>query len=511
VSLITRRTFAEGVAAGVGAAALRAGTQGRPNLLILCSDQHSGLALGANGHPVVHTPNLDRLAAMGVNFRNAYSCAPVCVPGRASLMTGMYASDVGSYCNSTPFDGRVSTWGNRLRNAGYDCWATGKLDLKHGVDYGFDEVSTDHGHWFNPDICSLFRDPVCFRPGERASADGAFRDGEHHDSAVLKNLASFLKGRTAPSTRPWMAWVGLLSPHPPFVAQRKYLELYPPDRMLLPNIPPDYLEKRHPAHQVLANYRNISTPLPDDRIRRARSAYFGMITELDANVGRVLADLEHTGQIENTVIAYTSDHGEMLGNNGLWLKNTLLEGAARIPLILAGPGIPKGRTVDAPVCHTDLAPTLLELGEAPAVKELRGRSLLPLARGDLGAQPGFAFSESHSEGNCTGSFMIRRGDWKYIYFTGDRPLLFNLKNDPGELHDLAGRPETSAVRKDLHAALVSLLDPDAVTERAFAEQERRLAAMVARMSAADFYRAIVGRLGPMQARILTNKHYRRRS
>jgi len=500
---ITRRAFAGGLAASLSARAVQ---RSRPNIVFICSDQHSGRAPGANGHPIVRTPNLDRLAALGVNFRNAYTGNPVCAPGRASMMTGLFASDVNSFCNSTPL-GNHPSWGNYLRDAGYRCRALGKMDMTGGVDYGFEEVRTSHGHARTPDITSLFRAPVCFRPGERNAVNGEFIDREDSDAELARRAIEFIREG---ARQPWAIYAGMHMPHPRWVAQRKYLEIYPPDRMPLPVIPPGYLETRHTMFKVLANFKNVATPLPEDRIRRARAAYFGMITELDEYVGWVLDAVAKSGQLDNTLFVYTSDHGEMLGENGLWLKNVLLEGAARVPLLMAGAGLPKGKAVETPVSHVDMVATMLDLAGATPARKLRGHSLAPLAHGRTGSHPGFAFSESHSEGNCTGSFIIRKGDWKYFHFTGDEPLLFNLKEDPGELNNLAGRRETAAIQKELHAHLTSLVDPDAVTERAFAEQERRLQAMVRRMAPEEFYKEIVGRLGPAQARVLTNQHYRRR-
>ena len=502
---LTRRTFTGGLAAGLwnGQAAAR-----RPNLVFVCSDQHSGRALRANGHPVVRTPNLDRLASMGVHFRNTYSGNPVCVPGRASMMSGRYASDVDSYCNSTPL-GSVPTWGNHLRDGGYRCWATGKMDLTEGVDYGFEETGTSHGHCHKPDITSLFRSPVCFREGERENVDGEFEDrGLDSDGKLAKRAIEFIRGEVAKAGKPWAVYVGMHMPHPKWVAQKKYQDIYPPAKMPMPVIPPGYLESRHTMFQVLANFKNVQVPIPDERIRRARAAYYGMITEVDEYLGWILDELEKNHQMENTLFIYTSDHGEMGGEHGLWLKNCLLENAARVPLFMAGAGLPKGKVVDTPVSHVDMAATILHIAGVPAPREMRGRSLVPLVNGQPGG-PGFAFSESHSEGNCTGSFMIRKGDWKYLYFTGDVPLLFNLKDDPGEFHNLAGKKETASVQKELHAQLTSLLDPDAVTERAFARQERILQAMVQRLKPEEFYREIKGRLGAAQARVLTNKHYRK--
>jgi choline-sulfatase len=506
MSNLTRRSLLQAggyalAASGAPAAATR------PNILFICSDQHTASALGSNGHPIVKTPNLDRLAANGVSFRNTYSGSPVCAPGRACMMTGRFASDVGSYCNSTPFDGHEASWGNRLRDAGYYCWATGKMDLWRGKDFGFHEVATNHGHCEGPDITSLFRVPVCYRPDERKNAEGWFEERPSPDQPKANASMKFLREQSAKLGKPWCMYVGYTKPHPKWVADKKYEKIYPPAEMPLPRWPDGYLEQRHHAFQVLANFKNVQVPVPAARVRRARSAYWGMVTEVDELVAQVLNELDRTGQRDNTIVIYTSDHGEMLGEHGLWLKNTLLEGAARVPFIISGPGIPKGKIIETPVSHVDMVATMMELGGA-AVSGLRGHSLLPMARGEASAHPGFAYSESHSEGNCTGSFMIRKGDWKYLYFTGGDPLLLNLKNDFGEFVNLAKDKKLLDLRKEMHAHLTSLVDPDAVTRAGFQKQEKMLADRVKSMKAEEFYDDLVGRLGSMQARMMTYRYYR---
>ncbi len=175
---------------------------------------------------------------------------------------------------------------------------------------------------------------------------------------------------------------------------------------------------------------------------------------------------------------------------------------------MAGPGLPAGKVIDTPVSHVDLAATLLDLGGVPAPSGLRGKSLLPLISGNIHAAPRFVYSECHTEGNATGSFMIRKGDWKYLYFSYyGRPLLFNLRDDPGELKNLAGKPETASIEKEMHDALTSLVDPDAVTLRAFEKQEQVLARMIRELDARTFYETIGGRLGQGQAALITQRHY----
>lgn len=496
--------------AAAGAPMIQSAASDRPNILFICADEHGGPFLGSMGHPIVKTPNLDRLAASGVQFRNAYCGSPVCVPARASLMSGIFPSDASSYCNSTVFHKPVPSWGNRLRDAGYECWATGKLDLTEGTDYGFHEVDTSHGHSVNPDITSLLRAPMCFRATIRNDVNGSFRSTTR-DEKVLANALRFLREDVRRTSKPWAIYAGFNAPHYAFVVNPKYASLYPPESMPLPDVPLDYLDKRHPVFEQLANFQRISTPIAADRIRRARAVYFGMITEFDRMIGNLLDDLEKTGQMERTLIVYTSDHGEMLGENGLWFKNVLLEPAARVPLILAGAGLPRGKQVDTPVMHVDMVATMLELAGVPHDSKLRGHSLMALARGQSGAHPGIAYSESHSEGNCTGSFMIRKANWKYIYVTGYEPSLFDLRSDPGEQRNLAGNPETAAIQKELHAELVRLIpNPDKVTEDAFAAQQALLDKMLRNNTRDQFYEALRSRLGAGQARVLANQFYRER-
>ena len=517
MSPISRRKFGKSVLSGViasGALAQTSLSKGsvlkRPNIVFICSDQHSGpMMMGGPGDAVpVRTPNLTRLASMGVHFKNTYCVDPVCTPSRASLMTGRFASDVGSYGNSTPFDGRVPTWGNFLQQAGYFCWATGKMDLTPNADLGFKQVHTSHGHFDHPDITALFRRPMCYRVDERRQIDGKVEERGKHDRAVLENGLGFLRSHAKNLSKPWAAYLGFIMPHPPFGAPQKYRDLYPPDQVRIPNIPPGYLEKLPLDFQILRQFKMIATPIPEERIRRARSAYYGMITELDEMIGEIMDQLESTGELENTLVVYTSDHGEMLGDHGLWLKNNLLEGAARVPLIMAGAGLPRGMSIDAPVSHVDLVATLLDFAGVSRPDGLRGHSLLPMTRGIQNSHPGFVYGESNSEGNCTGSFMIRKGEWKYIYFSwyGDR-LLFNLKDDPGEMNNLADDPVQATKVRELHGHLTSLVDPDVITEAAFRKQHHVLMAMVRKKTPEEFFNTLMGRLGRGQATALTRRYY----
>jgi len=509
---MNRREFNKNLVKGLGASALAATgsisvadekqikTPNKPNIVFICSDQHAYKYTGYMGHPFVKTPNMDRIARYGTVFESCYSGNPVCVPGRASMMTGMYASDCNSFCNSTVWDGSHPLWSKRLKDVGYYCWATGKLDLDDKLDTGFVEVETQHGHISKPDITSLFRRPVGYRIKEREGVNGKSSVNRNNDSKKTKTALKFINEQATDIKQPWALYVGYHEPHPKFVGYEKYFNMYYPNQVDMPNIPPGHLEDLHLVYQELRHFKRIATPVPEDRIRRARAAYYGMITELDEYIGKLLDALEKSGQLKNTIFVYTSDHGESLGEHGLWYKNNLYDVAARVPLIMMGPDIPKGKRITTPVGHVDVVATMLEWAKIKRPTELRGHSLTPLLKGKSGDFPGFAFSETHSEGNCTGSFMIRKGDWKYIHFTWYDDLLFNVKEDPNEFNNRINDPTTKDIVAELKAILKSLVDTEDVTLRAFKTQDAMLKDWANRMTEDELFEQFKGRLGKGQAR-----------
>lgn len=517
MSKISRRYFSKTITAGLGAVAIKPfsglsakeiqtfSPKKKPNIVFICSDQHSYKYTGYAGHHLIKTPNLDRIASQGIVYSDAYSGNPVCVPGRTSMMTGMFASDCNSFCNSTVWDGSHPVWGTYLKKEGYYCQAIGKMDLNNNFDTGFNDFSPLPDRQNHADITSLFRRPVGYRVNERSGVDGNSRKGRHMDAAKTQQGLKFLQEEASNIKKPWALYLGLTEPHPKFEALEKYYNLYPEESVVLPAIPPGYLEELHLVFQELRNFKQISTPIPEDRIRRARSAYYGMITELDEYIGKIWDELERTGELKNTLFIYTSDHGESLGEHGLWYKNNLYDVAARVPLLMAGAGLPKNIKIDTPVSHIDVVATILELAGSDAFNNLRGHSLLPVLQGKSGSHPGFAYSESHSEGNCTGSFMIRKGDWKYIHFTWYDDLLFNLAHDPGEFNNLIDKPETTDIQAELKAILNSLVDTEEVTLRAFHTQEKMLADYAARMTEDQLFNMFKSRLGAGQARALAKK------
>lgn len=489
-----------------------AGDPGRPNIVFISSDNQSFRDTGFTGHPLIKTPHLDRIAKEGVVFSNAYCGSPVCTPARASMMTGTWPSDTNSFCNATPWDGSQAVWAKYLRDGGYYARSIGKLDLNGNFDTGFEEFESKHGHVEKPDITALFRRPLGYRIGERLNVNGGPRETRHEDGRWTEMATDFIRDESKDIGKPWALYLGLHQPHVSFFermgfeALEKYWDMYPAESIQLPDVPPEDLENQHLVFQELRRFKRLATPLPEHKMRRAIAGYYGMISELDEYIGQVWTALEKTGQLDNTVFVFTSDNGMSMGEHGLFFHNSLYEEAIHVPLVIAGAGIPRGRTIDTPVAHVDVVATLLEMAGVPTSSGLRGHSLLPLLDGENDGAPEFVYSENHSEGNCTGSFMIRKGDWKYIHFTWYDDLLFDLSRDPREMNNLADDPSAQDIRKELKAILDSVVDTEALTLKAFAKQEQILKGLAERMSEDELYELFEFRLGPGQARALAAKY-----
>lgn len=512
---ISRRTFSKQLGLSLGGIALSSSQvlnsmtnnkQEHPNILFICSDQHSYKYAGFMGHEQVKTPNLDNLAKTGTTFLNAYSGQPVCVPGRACLMTGMYASDSGSYCNTTVWDGSYPLWGSYLRDNSYITRAYGKLDLDDTKDTGFDEIKTTHAHKYNPDITSLFRNPLCYRMKERPGVTGEERSDFHESDYDITNEAiKFISVESKNISKPWAMYLGYQQPHPPFRAKEEFYNLYKDVIKDLPEVSNEELETMHLVYQHLRHFKRVANPIKKEKIRKAIIAYYGMITEMDMLIGKVLKSLSESGQLENTYIVYTSDHGETLGEHSLWYKNNMYENSVHVPLVISGPGIPKDKTVSAPISHIDLVPTLLKFAKLKTPEYLRGKSLMPLIKGQKRSEEEVVYSEGHSEGNCTGSFMIRKGNWKYIYFTGYEGLLYNLKDDPEEKINKINDKGCIDIVADLRNELFARVDPDKITYDAFKKQKEVRDNFVKTLTKEELLSKFESRLGKGQSEVLVTQ------
>lgn len=449
----------------------------RPNLLVIMSDEHAPQFSGFGGHDMVASPHLDQLAADGVTFDAAYCSSPLCVPSRMSFMTGRMPSTIGVYDNASPLPSQRATWAHMVRAAGYDAVLAGKQHFV-GPDrlHGFQQQLANDLHSSAIHPLYLWEDGVepAGRLWSHLEYSGPGRTPElDSDDEVEGASLDFIRSR-GDDDRPWALNASFIAPHFPFVAPEEYWDRYSPDAVDLPDLPDGYLAGEHPVYTQLRRAFGLEH-VSEEQLRRARAAYFALVTYLDDKIGRLLQALEETGQADNTVVVYTADHGELLGEHGLWRKSTFHEHSARVPLIVRWPGVlPRGRRVPTPVSLVDMAPTLAEIAGCEVPIDLDGTSLLPAATG-TGDAGRAVVSEYLAHGVTGPAAMLRRGDFKLNTFLGYRSQLFNVTEDPGERNDLIDDPAHASIRAELEAELAARFDAERLDVLVRADQrERRL-------------------------------------
>jgi choline-sulfatase len=452
------------------------------NLLFILSDEHNKRVTGCYGHPMIRTPNLDALARRGTRFTSAYTNCPICVPARASFATGRYVHEVRCWDNAIAYDGRPASWGHRLMAQGHRVVSIGKLHYKDSRPEanGFDEERLPlHIVDGVGDLLGLIRDELPRRPGSLRLGPEAGRgesDYTRYDRAIADETVTWLRTE-APRhrDRPWALYVGFVSPHFPLIAPPEFYDLYPEDRVPWPALYEPAERPRHPFIDAMRRSFCFDEPFDAPMVRRAIRAYFGLVSFLDDNVGKILRALDATGLAATTRVVYSSDHGDNLGTRGLWGKSTMYEESAGIPLIVAGPDVPDGRVCDTPATLADGFPTFIQaLGAKPdpADEDLPGASLLDLARGHVPERT--ILSEYHAAGAATGSYMIRHENYKYVHYVGMPAMLFDLAADPHERRDLASDPAHARVRDECETRLRRIVDPEAVDRLARADQRQHI-------------------------------------
>ncbi|MCG7522834.1 sulfatase-like hydrolase/transferase [Ruegeria sp. Ofav3-42] len=449
------------------------------NLILFVTDNHASDFLGVAGHSKVQTPNLDRLATRGVQFQNAYAATTLCCPSRAAMATGRYPHQTGYWDNATMYDGKVETWHHRLRDAQVPVTAIGKLHYRSAEDdNGFsEEIHTMHVVDGIGSPLTLLRgtdEGVPTRGGHKAiygNSGPGQTDYQIYDRQITERAIDWLR-ENAGNPDPWVLIVSYPSPHPPFCADQENWALYPPEDMPLPPTWDAKDRYDHPAMAYLARMNQLPEGLDESFARNAYAGYCALITQTDAEIGKVIDTADDLGLIRSTRMIYTSDHGEAICAHGILGKANLYEHSAGVPLIMAGPGVPQGKKVADCVSHVDLFPTMLDLFDLPTDKSLTGQSLLRAIDGSTEERP--AFSEYHAMGSLNSSFMIRSGNWKLIYHVGMRNQLFDLANDPHEGDDLLANERTHPKEAKLVALLRDLVDPEALDTRSKADQRARI-------------------------------------
>ncbi len=465
-------------------------TERPANVVLIMADQLAAGWLPAYGHGVVRAPNLDRLAADGVTFEAAYCPSPLCAPSRAAMLTGRRASRISVFDNAAELPASVPTVAHHLRLAGYRTCLVGKMHFV-GPDqlHGFEQRLTTDVYPAGLDWTPDWTRPVGDRLPWYHSMESVLTPArviasiqtDYDDEVAFQAVRHVHQLAREGTRRPFLLVVSFTNPHDPWEVPTPYWDLYDPEAIDLPAVGRLPLEQADPHSRRLREMAGIDTVAPsDDQLRRVRHAYYAAISYVDDRIGAVLDALRLAGLDDDTIVVFTADHGEFLGERGLWYKMSFLEPSARVPLIVRMPGAGEARRVPDPVSLLDLAPTVVEWAcgsEALDGLGFDGRSLRPALDGEEMPGPRCVVSEYHAEGVNHPSAMVRSGRHKLIVCGDDPDLLYDVETDPHELANLADQPQAAEVVDRLRAELAARLDLAEIEPRVLATQrERRLVA-----------------------------------
>ena len=461
----------------------------RPNILFIESDQHNPAVIGAYGDPVIRTPNLDALAARGIVFETNYCASPICVPSRASMLTGRHPYQNEVWTNNQYLHSAIPTFAHSLGAAGYKPVQIGRMHF-NGPDqlHGFTERFVgDH----NPNHLGASE----IDHGELKGTQGPDRislklsgSGQNayqvHDEAVTKRTVTFIDEHAASNKPdPFCLAIGMMLPHQPFVSSKEDFDSYQ-GKVPPPKNPTSFANETHPYLKWWKSHTGLED-VSSEEIERCRTAYYGLVTRLDSLLGDIFEALKRHGLLENTLIIYTADHGEQIGEKGLWWKQTFYEDSVKVPAIISWPAqLPTGMRINRVTSQLDLNATMLDLAGAPPLPSSSGRSLLPVIDNPESDQwQDIAYSEyctepgdtSHSNGDQAWQHrMVRKGEWKLNYYHNMPSQLFNLANDPDEMNDLSGSTEHADILRDMTELVLKDWEPQFI-ESKIREQTENLA------------------------------------
>ena len=442
----------------------------KPNILVIMADQLAPQALSFYGNPVCKTPNLDRLAANSVVFDNAYCNYPLCVPSRASMMSGRLTPKIEVWDNACELPSRQPTLAHHMRHLGYHTVLSGKMHFI-GPDqlHGFDERTVTDVYPSEYDWVADWEAGPAFVPSatgmngvvEAGPAARTLQEDFDEEVAHCAVQSIYDLARRGADAGPWFHLASFTSPHTPFVADKRYWDRYHPDDIDMPAVKTLPFEALDYASRALffAHGRHRHRVTEDDQ-RRARQGYYAMISFIDDKVGELVQALEASGQAENTVVVFCADHGEMLGERGMWFKQSFFEWSARVPLTVSAPARYVPRRVSECVSLVDLLPTLVGIGGGEVKLPCDGESL----EAALDGRPtrDLVICDYSGIGPCVPTRMVRQGRYKLMYTHGHPDLLFNLETDPNELHNLAEDSTHAATLKRLKFILMDGWDPEEI-------------------------------------------------
>lgn len=455
----------------------------RPNLLILMADQLTARALPAYGGAIARTPHIDALADTGVVFESFYCNSPLCAPSRFSFLAGQRPSKIGAYDNAAEFPAQVPTFAHYLRHAGYQTALSGKMhfcgpDQLHGFE---DRLTTDiypSDFGWTPDWTRFDE-----RPGWYHSMDSVTQAGpctrtnqiDFDDEIVAAARQKLFDIARSRDRRPFCLVVSMTHPHDPYVIPENYWNRYRDEEIDLPRVAD--LGGQEDAHSRRLRHvigLDLATPT-EPQIKAARRAYYGAVSYVDDQIGSLVGTLKQARLDANTVILVLADHGDMLGERGLWYKMNFYEPASRIPLIVHAPGRFRPRRVAGSASLLDLLPTFTELahnGSPPAyAAPIDGTSLLPALEG--GAASDTVIGEYLAEGAVAPIVMIRRGRYKFVHSPADPDQLYDLVSDSEELANLATQTDRTDMIADFRSEVARRWNLQKLHEAVLASQSRR--------------------------------------
>ena len=459
-----------------------------PNFLFIQADQMAAPVLPVYGHPLVKAPRLEDLARDGVVFENAYCNNPICASSRFSMMAGQLPSRIGAYDNAAEFPATVPTFAHYLRALGYTTCLSGKMHFV-GPDqlHGFEERLTtdiypsDFGwtpDWSRGDR-QLPPSGMSMRSVVEAGRCQRSLQIDYDEDVGFQAVRKIYDYARDPDGKPFFLAASFTHPHNPFTITPEFWDLYDHDDIDLPRYPGKPVEERDPwSRRYHYLIRQDEHEITDEHLRAARHAYYGMVSYVDRHVGRLLDALEATGLADDTVVIFTADHGEMMGERGMWYKFNPFEWSVRVPLIVRAPGNARGRREAKSVSLVDLLPTLLDLatdgGPPDLVEPVDGHTWSGMLHGPDDSRPDEAMIEFTAEGAVAPCLILRKGPYKYVYSAPDPGMMFNVETDPGEQRNLCGDPAHKDVADAMLADVLGRWDPQRIEEDILESQRRRL-------------------------------------
>jgi choline-sulfatase len=461
----------------------------KQNILIVMADQLTALALGCYGNPTVKSPNIDRLAAQGVTFESAYSSSPLCTPARYAFMTGQNISQCGGYDNAAYMPSTMPTFAHYLRLMGYKTCLSGKMhfvgpDQLHGFEQRVttDIYPADFGwipDWTNPSerIDLWYHNMSSVQQSGVSAITNQFAYDDEVGAQAQRVI--YDHARTE-DDRPLCLVASFIHPHDPYATRQKYWDLYDDVDIPMPTVQRPSADQQDAHNRRLEKVIDLDAiDVSDAEIINARRAYYGNVSYVDEWVGRLQDTLEECGMTENTTIIFTSDHGDMLGEFGLWYKMSFRESSCRIPMIIHNPKRFDARRISQPVAQVDVLPTLIDMAaegtgatKPEAIDPLNGRSLMPLCDGDCSNDPNACVSEYLAEGTGAPMLMIRRAQYKFISCMTDPDQLFDVELDPNELNNLT-EGGLSQLLEDFRSEAHSYWNAESLQQKVIHNQARR--------------------------------------